>query len=171
LACNHCFLSYAISWCTWTWWTLSCLSFSLMHFHVTFSNATPLFPLFGQPSSNDNTHVNSPTSFKKLLFWAFLISCLFFCLQSWKGHMITQGNFSLNGLQNSLGLKMFLPLMGCFTMSNERCAPQLIRSLACLLSNEILWWNVRARRRQRRHKRICWSSMSRRGVVLQEQNL
>lgn len=124
-----------------------------------FSNATPLIPSSRQPSSNDNVHINSPTSFKMLLFWTFLISCLFFCLQSWKGHMITKGKFCLNGLQNSLGLKMFLPLMGCFTMSNKRCAPQLIRSLACLLPNEILWWNMRARRR---HKRICWSSMSRR---------
>lgn len=29
LACNQCFLTYAISWCTWTWWNLSCFIFFL----------------------------------------------------------------------------------------------------------------------------------------------
>jgi hypothetical protein len=63
-------------------------------------------------------------------------------LKSWRSHMFAQGNFNLNELQSSLGLKVSLLLVGCFIIWDVKLAPQLIGNLVWLFPNGILWWNT-----------------------------
>jgi len=77
------------------------------------------------------------------LIWSHTMIC-YLCIhhKSWRSHMIAQGNFNLNELQSSPGLKVSLLLMGCFIIWDASFVAQLIGNLVWLLPNGIFWWNT-----------------------------
>ncbi len=124
------------------------ISFQLP-FHTTIflglnSNATLLFPPFGQPSANDSLHVNSPMMSNMVVNLNDILNIeLDFDLlpcpppHKLKNLMIIPRSLKLSGLLNCLGLKVSLPLMVFFTMLDARFVAPLTKSHVYLLPHGI----------------------------------